>query len=68
MGLISGESHLKRRQVTVQNRAGLHTRAASLVRENVLKHRSRCFLVKPEDYGAPLDDAPRGEATSVIDM
>lgn len=68
MDLISGGSPLKRRQVTVQNRAGLHTRAASLVREAVLKHRSRVCLVKPEDNGAPLDAAPRADATSVIEM
>lgn len=68
MDLTSGESQRKRREVTVCNRAGLHTRAASLVREAVLKHRSRVFLVKPENNGAPLETAPRADATSVIEM
>lgn len=68
MSLTSGEPQLKRRWVTVRNRAGLHTRAASLVRETVLKHRSRVFLIKPENGGDSLDGAPRADATSVIEM
>ncbi len=68
MSLASGNSPIKRRKVTIRNRAGLHTRAASLVRETVLKHRSRVFLIKPENNGECLDGAPRADATSVIEM
>lgn len=59
---------VKRCVVTIRNRAGLHTRAASLVRETVLKHRSRVTLIKPEEGRAGLDGAPRADGTSVIEM
>lgn len=57
-----------RRRVTIRNRAGLHARAASLVRDTVLKHRSRVTLIKAEDPSASLNGAPRADATSVIEM
>lgn len=57
-----------RRRVTIRNRAGLHARAASLVRDTVLKHRCRVTLIKAEDPSASLNGAPRADGTSVIEM
>lgn len=57
-----------RRKVIIRNRAGLHARAASLVRETVLKYRCRLTLIKAEDSSKSLNGAPRADGTSVIEM
>lgn len=65
---MAEQSDPLRRLVTIRNRAGLHARAASLVRETVLKYRCRVTLIKAEDMAHILNGAPRADGTSVIEM
>lgn len=57
------------RKIRIINRAGLHARAATLVRKLVLNHQSRLLLRKVSEDGTPSDaSCQTAEGSSVLDM
>ncbi|MGQ9913221.1 MAG: HPr family phosphocarrier protein [Thermogutta sp.] len=57
------------RKIRIINRAGLHARAATLVRKLVLNHQSRLVLRRVSEDGSPSDASfQTAEGSSVLDM
>ena len=58
-----------RRKIRIINRAGLHARAATLVRKLVLNYQSRLVLRKISENGTPLEGRfEAADGSSVLDM
>lgn len=57
------------RKIRIINRAGLHARAATLVRKLVLSYQSRLVLRKVSEDGTPSDgNFQAADGSSVLDM
>lgn len=57
------------RKIRIINRAGLHARAATLVRKLVLNYQSRLVLRKVSEDGSPSDASfQAADGSSVLDM